>query len=76
MNTHESFVGIDVSKDWLDIAWLSGQTLRVEHSGEAIAGLIERLRNSRPRWSAWRRRAGLKLRLPVRLPRKVWQWPW
>jgi transposase len=48
MNTHESFVGIDVSKDWLDIAWLSGQTLRVEHSGEAIAGLIERLREQPP----------------------------
>jgi transposase len=48
MNTHESFVGIDVSKDWLDIAWLPGQTLRVEHSGEAIAGLIERLLEQPP----------------------------
>lgn len=48
MNTHESFVGIDVSKDWLDIAWLSGQTLRVEHSGAAIAGLIERLLEQPP----------------------------
>jgi transposase len=48
MNTHESFVGIDVSKDWLDIAWLSGQTLRVAHSGETIAGLIERLREQPP----------------------------
>ena len=44
----ESFVGIDVSKEWLDIAWLSGQTSRVEHSGEAIAGLIERLREQPP----------------------------
>lgn len=48
MNTHESFVGIDVSKDWLDIAWLTGQTLRVEHSDEAIAGLIERLLEQPP----------------------------
>jgi transposase len=48
MNTHESFVGIDVSKDWLDIAWLSGQTLRAEHSGEAIGGLIERLLKQPP----------------------------
>jgi transposase len=48
MNTHESFVGIDVSKDWLDIAWLTGQTLRVEHSDEAIAGLIERLLEQLP----------------------------
>jgi transposase len=48
MNTHESFVGIDVSKDWLDIAWLTGQTLRAEHSNEAIAGLIERLLEQPP----------------------------
>lgn len=48
MNTHESFVGIDVSKDWLDIAWLTGQTLRVDHSGEAIAGLVERLLEQSP----------------------------
>jgi transposase len=48
MNTHESFVGIDVSKDWLDIAWLFGQTLGVEHSGAAIAGLIERLLEQPP----------------------------
>lgn len=48
MNTHELFVGIDVSKDWLDIAWLTGQTLRVEHSGEAIAGLVERLLEQSP----------------------------
>ena len=48
MNTHESFVGIDISKDWLDIAWLSGQALRVEHSVAAIAGLIERLLEQPP----------------------------
>jgi transposase len=48
MNTHESFVGIDVSKDCLDIAWLTGQTLRAEHSSEAIAGLIERLLEQSP----------------------------
>lgn len=48
MNTHESFVGIDISKDWLDIAWLSGQTLRVEHSGTAITELIERLLEQPP----------------------------
>lgn len=48
MNPHASFVGIDVSKDGLDIAWLSGQTLRVEHSGAAMAGLIECLLEQPP----------------------------
>ena len=48
MNTLASFVGIDVSKDWLDIGWTSGQTLRVAHSGEGIAGLIERMLEESP----------------------------
>lgn len=48
MSNPESFVGIDVAKAWLDLAWLSGQTLRLDHSDEAIAGLVERLRSQPP----------------------------
>ena len=43
MSNLESFVGIDVSKDWLDVGWLAGQTLRVAHTEAAIMGLIEHL---------------------------------
>lgn len=48
MSNPETFVGIDVAKAWLDLAWLSGQTLRIDHSDEAIAGLVERLRSQPP----------------------------
>jgi transposase len=48
MSNPESFVGIDVAKDWLDVAWLTGQTLRVDHTPEAIAGLLEQLRLQPP----------------------------
>ena len=48
MNTHESFVGIDVSKDWLDIGFTSGQTLRIAHTLEGMAGLVERLEGAPP----------------------------
>jgi transposase len=46
---NESFVGIDVSKQWLDIGWEpSGRTERVAHEEAAIAGLCERLAQERP----------------------------
>lgn len=48
MSNPETFVGIDVAKAWLDLAWLSGQTLRIDHSDEAISGLVERLRSQPP----------------------------
>jgi len=48
MSNPEVFVGIDVAKSWLDIAWLPGQTLRVDHTEEAITGLIEQLRAQPP----------------------------
>jgi transposase len=50
MSNHhpESFVGIDVAKAWLDVAWLTGQTLRIDHTDEAIAGLVERWRSQPP----------------------------
>lgn len=43
MSNPESFVGVDVAKGWLDVAWLAGQTLRVDHTEQAIVGLVERL---------------------------------
>ncbi len=48
MSNPESFVGIDVAKSWLDVAWLGGQTLRVDYTDEAVAGLVERLRSLPP----------------------------
>jgi len=46
---NESFVGIDVSKQWLDIGWEpAGQTERLAHEEAAIAGLCERLAKARP----------------------------
>jgi len=44
----ESFVGIDVAKSWLDVAWLDGTVLHIEHTEEAIGGLVERLRSQPP----------------------------
>jgi transposase len=48
MSNPESFVGIDVAKGWLDVAWLTGETLRIDHTEQAIAGLVERLRLKPP----------------------------
>lgn len=48
MSNPESFVGIDVAKDWLDVAWLAGQTLRIAYSDEAVVGLVQRLREQPP----------------------------
>jgi len=48
MSNSESFVGIDVAKSWLDVGWSIGTTLRIDYSEEAVAGLIERMRNDPP----------------------------
>jgi transposase len=48
MSNIESFVGIDVAKSWLDVAWLGGQTLHIDYTDEAVAGLIEKLRTQAP----------------------------
>ncbi len=46
---NESFVGIDVSKQWLDLGWEpAGQAERLAHDEVAIAGLCERLAQERP----------------------------
>ncbi len=43
MDNQESFVGIDVSTNWLDVGWLHGQALHIAHTDEAICSLTERL---------------------------------
>lgn len=43
MSTQGMVAGIDVSKDWLDVA-LGGESLRVANEAQGVAGLIERLR--------------------------------
>jgi transposase len=43
MNTQGMVAGIDVSKDWLDVA-LGSESLRVPNEAQGVAGLIERLR--------------------------------
>src|SRR5437762_13346657 len=46
---NESFVGIDVSKDWLDVGWEPAQqTERLVHDEVAMVGLCERLAQERP----------------------------
>ena len=45
----EHFVGIDVSKDRLDVHLRpSGESFAVARDGEALAGLVERLRTLAP----------------------------
>ena len=63
MNTSESFVGIDVAKDWLDLAWLGAQTQRLDYSDEAIAGLLDRLRSEPPTLIVMEATGGLETRL-------------
>lgn len=48
MSNPESFVGVDIAKAWMDVAWLDGQTLRLHHTPEAIAGFVEQLRAQPP----------------------------
>lgn len=77
------FVGIDVSKDWLDVA-VSGQpeVVRVSNDESAITGLVEQLCQCRPErvvleatggWEAPLVRALCKRALPVAVinPRQV-----
>jgi transposase len=45
MNAQGMVVGIDVSKDWLDVA-LGGESLRVANDMTGISGLIDRLRDA------------------------------
>ena len=61
----EIFVGIDVSKVWLDIAvYEQEKTYRVANSDEGIANLVKWLKELGPRSLCWNR--------PVVL--RCWQW--
>src|SRR5690349_9823780 len=63
MSNAEVFVGIDVAKGWLDVGWLKGQTLRVDHTEEAVGGLVERLRSERPTLVVMEATGGLETQL-------------
>lgn len=63
MNHPDSFVGIDVAKSWLDVGWLAGTTLRIDHTEEAIAGLVERLRRESPTLIVMEATGGLETEL-------------
>lgn len=67
MSNQESFIGIDVAKDWLDVAWLTGQTLRVEQTDEAMLGLAERLRADAPTLVVMEATGGLETQLATTL---------
>lgn len=63
MSNAEVFVGVDVAKAWLDVGWLSGQTLRVDYSAEAVAGLVERLQSEQPKLVVMEATGGLETEL-------------
>jgi transposase len=64
----EHFVGIDVSKRWLDVAIRpEGESQRVAHSEEGIAGLIARLENLQPTLIVLEATGGLEMPLVAAL---------
>lgn len=67
MSNQETFIGIDVAKSWLDIAWLTGQTIRIEHTEAAIAGLAERLLAESPTLVVMEATGGLETQLATTL---------
>jgi len=81
MNTQGVVAGIDVSKDWLDVA-ISNEASRVANDAAGIGALIERLRSADVQWvvmeatggyetQAASAIAGAGLRLAVVNPRQV-----
>ena len=81
MNTQDVVAGIDVSKDWLDVA-IGDESLRVANDAAGIGALIERLRSTDVQWvvmeatggyetQAASAIAGAGLRLAVVNPRQV-----
>ncbi|MGH6908288.1 MAG: IS110 family transposase [Aestuariivirga sp.] len=81
MNTQGVVAGIDVSKDWLDVA-IGNESLRVANDAAGVSGLIERLRKADAEWvvmeatggyetQAASTIAGAGLRLAVVNPRQV-----
>ena len=81
MSTQGVVAGIDVSKDWLDVA-IGNESLRVTNDVAGVSGLIERLRSAGVEWvvmeatggyetQAASAIAGAELRLAVVNPRQV-----
>lgn len=81
MSTQGVVAGIDVSKDWLDVA-IGNESLRVTNDAAGVSGLIERLRSADVEWvvmeatggyetQAASTIAGAGLRLAVVNPRQV-----
>lgn len=81
MSTQGVVVGIDVSKDWLDVV-IGDESLRVANDADGISVLIERLRSADVQWivmeatggyetQAASAIAGAGLRLAVVNPRQV-----
>lgn len=52
-----------MAKAWLDVAWLTGQTLRIDHTDEAVAGLVERPRSQPPALVVMEATGGLETRV-------------
>lgn len=81
MSTQGVVAGIDVSKDWLDVA-IENESLRVTNDAAGVSGLIDRLRSAGVEWvvmeatggyetQAASTIAGAGLRLAVVNPRQV-----
>jgi transposase len=61
---NESFVGIDVSKQWLDVGWEPRQEVqRLGHDEVTITGLCERLAKERPTLVVLEATGGLETQL-------------
>ena len=71
------FIGIDVAKDWLDVATHpSGETWRVPHTREAVAALVLRLLALDPVLITLEASGGYEALAPPSWGKPVCRWPW
>jgi len=65
---NELFIGIDVAKAWLDVAWLPGETsLRIAYDEAGMVGLVERLTPEKPTLVVLEATGGLETEVASRL---------
>lgn len=65
---NELFVGIDVAKAWLEVAWLPGETSQhVTYDEAGITGLLERLIPEKPTLVVLEATGGLETQVASRL---------
>lgn len=65
---NELFVGIDVAKAWLDVAWLPGEMgLRIAYDEVGMVGLVERLTAEKPTLVVLEATGGLETEVASRL---------